>query len=90
MLVFEERGNQSTQRKPLGAEQRTNKLSPHDARSGRQVLSPLCHPCIPLRDMFLNNLFIITALLLSSSLEFLTTVTKQLCILSKELVKFRT
>ena len=29
MLVFEERGNRGTRRKPLGAEQRTNKLSPH-------------------------------------------------------------
>jgi len=29
MLVFEERGNWSTRRKPLGAEQRTNKLNPH-------------------------------------------------------------
>ena len=28
-LVFEERGNRSTRRKPLGAEQRTNKLNPH-------------------------------------------------------------
>ena len=28
MLVFEERGNRSTRRKPLGAEQRTNKLNP--------------------------------------------------------------
>ena len=29
MLVFEERGNRSTRRKPLGAEQRTNKLNPN-------------------------------------------------------------
>ena len=29
MLVFEEKGNQSTRRKPLGAEKRTNKLKPH-------------------------------------------------------------
>ena len=29
MLVFEERGNRSTRRKPLGAEQRTNKLNLH-------------------------------------------------------------
>ena len=29
MLVFEERGNQSTRTKPLGAEKRTNKLNPH-------------------------------------------------------------
>ena len=29
MLVFEERGNRSTWRKPLGAEQRTNELNPH-------------------------------------------------------------
>jgi len=29
MLVFEERGNWSTRRKPLGAEKRTNKLNPH-------------------------------------------------------------
>ena len=29
MLVFEKRGNRSTRRKPLGAEQRTNKLNPH-------------------------------------------------------------
>ena len=29
MLVFEERGNQSTRRKPLCAEKRTNKLNPH-------------------------------------------------------------
>ena len=29
MLVFEERENRSTRRKPLGAEKRTNKLNPH-------------------------------------------------------------
>ena len=29
MLVFEERGNHSTRRKPLGEEQRTNKLNQH-------------------------------------------------------------
>jgi len=29
MVVFEERGNRSTWRKPLGAEWRTNKLNPH-------------------------------------------------------------
>ena len=29
MLVFEKRGNRSTRRKPLGAEQRNNKLNPH-------------------------------------------------------------
>ena len=29
MVVFEERGNRSTWRKPLGAEKRTNKLNPH-------------------------------------------------------------
>ena len=29
MLVFEERGNRSIRRKPLGAEKRTNKLNPH-------------------------------------------------------------
>ena len=29
MLVFEEGGNRSTRRKPLGAEQRTNKFNPH-------------------------------------------------------------
>ena len=29
MLVFEEIGNQSTRRKPLAAEKRTNKLNPH-------------------------------------------------------------
>ena len=29
MVVFEERGNRSTRRKPLGAEKRTNKLNPH-------------------------------------------------------------
>ena len=29
MLVFEERGNRSTLRKPLDAEYRTNKLKPH-------------------------------------------------------------
>ena len=29
ILVFEERGNRSCRRKPLGAEQRTNKLKPH-------------------------------------------------------------
>ena len=29
MLVFEERRNQSTQRKSLGAEQRTSNLNPH-------------------------------------------------------------
>ena len=28
MLVFEERGNRSTRRKSLGAEQKTNKLNP--------------------------------------------------------------
>ena len=28
-MVFEERGNRSTQRKPLGAEKRSNKLNPH-------------------------------------------------------------
>ena len=29
MPVFEERGNRSIRRNPLGAEQRTNKLNPH-------------------------------------------------------------
>ena len=29
VLVFEEGGNRSTRRKPLGAEQRTNNLNPH-------------------------------------------------------------
>ena len=29
MVVFEERGNRSTRRKPLGAEKRTTKLNPH-------------------------------------------------------------
>jgi len=29
MVVFEERGNRSTRRKPLGAEKRTNKLNSH-------------------------------------------------------------
>ena len=29
MLVFENRDNRSTRRKPLGAEQRNNKLNPH-------------------------------------------------------------
>ena len=29
VVFFEERGNQSTRRKPLGAEKRTNKLNPH-------------------------------------------------------------
>ena len=29
MLVFEERGNRNTRRKPLGAEPRTNKLNAH-------------------------------------------------------------
>jgi len=29
MVVFEERGNRSTWRKPLGAEKRNNKLNPH-------------------------------------------------------------
>ena len=29
MVVFEERGNRSTWRKPLGAEKKTNKLNPH-------------------------------------------------------------
>ena len=55
MLVFEERGNQSTRRKPLGAEKRTNKLNPHMTPDlgieghigGRRELSPLRHPCIP-------------------------------------------
>ena len=56
MLVFEERGNRSTRKKPLSAEKRTNKLNPHvtpDLESnpghigGRRVLSPLRHPCTP-------------------------------------------
>ena len=55
MLVFEERGNRSTRRKPLGAEQRTNKINPHMAPDlqiepgphwWEAVLSPLRHPCI--------------------------------------------
>ena len=29
MVVFKERGNRSTRRKPLGAEKRTNKLNTH-------------------------------------------------------------
>ena len=29
MVVFQERGNRSTWRKPLGADKRTNKLNPH-------------------------------------------------------------
>ena len=29
MVIFEERENRSTRRKPLGAEYRTNKLNPH-------------------------------------------------------------
>jgi len=29
MVVFEERENRSTRRKPLGAEKRTNKLNSH-------------------------------------------------------------
>ena len=29
MVVFKERGNLGTWRKPLGAEKRTNKLNPH-------------------------------------------------------------
>jgi len=29
MLVFDERGNRSTRRKPLGAEWTTNELNPH-------------------------------------------------------------
>ena len=50
-LVFEERGNGSTHRKPLRARARTNnKLNPHTMPSPGfehrpQVLSPLCHPC---------------------------------------------
>ena len=54
MLVFEERGNWCTRRKPLGAEKRTNKLNPHITPEsnpghigGRRVLSPLRHPCTP-------------------------------------------
>ena len=54
MVVFEERGNRSTRRKPLGAEKRTNKLNPHITPEsnpgrigGRRVLSPLRHPCTP-------------------------------------------
>jgi len=50
-LVFEERGNRSARRKPLDAEWRTNKLSPHltpdlgiEPIGGRRVLSPLRHP----------------------------------------------
>ena len=34
MLVFEKRGNRSTRRKPLGTEQRTNKLNPHHDYAG--------------------------------------------------------
>jgi len=52
MVVFEGRGNRSTWRKPLGAEKRTYKLNPHIMPesnpghiAGRQVLSPLRHPC---------------------------------------------
>ena len=43
MLVFEERGNQSTRRKPLRAENRTNKLNPYvyDTGSGNQTLATL-------------------------------------------------
>jgi len=56
-LVFEERGNWSTRRKPLGAEKRTNKLNPHltpdrEIEPGhigeRRVLSPLRHPYTPI------------------------------------------
>ena len=41
MLVFEERGNRRTRRKPLGAEWRTNKLKPH--------MTPSLHPQSRLR-----------------------------------------
>ena len=54
-MVFEERGNRSTRKKPLGARKRTkNKLNPHMASTlrfepehfgGRRWLSPLRHPC---------------------------------------------
>jgi len=39
MLVFEERGHRSTWRKPLGAQQRTNKFNPraYDAGSGKRT-----------------------------------------------------
>ena len=50
MLVSKERGNRRTQRKPLGAEYRTNKLNPHDAGCGNRtratlMLGECCHHC---------------------------------------------
>ena len=54
MVVFEERGNWSTRRKPFGAEKRINKLNPHITPESipghigvRRVLSPLRHPWTP-------------------------------------------
>jgi len=57
MLISEEGGKPENLEKTLGARARTNiKLSPHITRvwesnpghiDGRQVFSPLCHPCSP-------------------------------------------
>ena len=60
MLVFEERGNRSTRRKPGGAEKSTNKLNPHmtwslgieprphwwEASALNTAPSPAPHPCL--------------------------------------------
>jgi len=58
-LVFEERRNWSSQRKPLGAGQRTNKLNPHlmpdlGIEPGPHwwevsalTTAPSLHPCTP-------------------------------------------
>ena len=75
MLVFEERGNWSTRRKPLSAEQRTNKLNPHVMQSleiepghidGRRMLSPLRHP----REYRTNAMRIIMHRLLGHCWQF--------------------
>ena len=52
MLVFVERGNQSTRRKPPGAEKRTNKLNPHimpESNPGHTLVGGECsyHCAIP-------------------------------------------
>ena len=68
------RGNQSTWRKPLSAELRTNKLNRHMTPDlgiepgphyidGRQFLSPLNHPCTPVCLVKLQvNLFLCSPL----------------------------
>ena len=67
MLVFEERGNRSTRRKPLGTEQRTNKLNPrmtpdpgiepgpHWSEASALTTAPSLHPEIGLRARSLSN-----------------------------------